>query len=103
MFLNVSVLQGRVVSTSPNPQAEGPPLVGCPRRLIQFIRSYPPYKVLYLKVSVLLFQFFIFYSIYTIFGERTVSQVCRGQQIYSRTGPVKETEDTGHFSQDAHV
>jgi len=44
MFLNISVLKGRVVSTSPNPQAGGPPLVGCPRLLIQFIRSYPPYR-----------------------------------------------------------
>ena len=44
MFLNISVLQGGVVSTSLNPQAEGPPLVGCPRLLIQFIRSYPPYR-----------------------------------------------------------
>jgi len=26
------------------PQAGGPPLVGCPRLLIQFIRSYPPYR-----------------------------------------------------------
>ena len=25
------------------PQAGGPPLVGCPRLLIQYIRSYPPY------------------------------------------------------------
>ena len=37
-------LQGGVVSNSPNPQAGGPPLVGCPRLLIQFIRSYPPYR-----------------------------------------------------------
>jgi len=44
MFLNISVLQGRVVSTSPNPQAGGLPLVGCPRLLIQFIRNYPPYR-----------------------------------------------------------
>ena len=43
MFLNNVFLQGGVVSTSPNPQAGGPPLVGCPRLLIQFIRSYPPY------------------------------------------------------------
>jgi hypothetical protein len=43
MFLNMDVLQGGVVSTSPNPQAGGPPLVGYPRLLIQFIRSYPPY------------------------------------------------------------
>jgi hypothetical protein len=34
---------GRVVSTAPNPQAGGPPLVGCLRLLIQFNRSYPPY------------------------------------------------------------
>jgi len=44
MFLNISVLQGGVVSTSPNPKAGGPPLVGCPRLLIQYIRSYPPYR-----------------------------------------------------------
>ena len=44
VFLNISVLQGGVVSTSPNPQAGGPPLVGFPRLLIQFIRSYPPYR-----------------------------------------------------------
>ena len=42
VFLNMNVLQGGVVSTSPNPQAGGPPLVGCQRLLIQFIRSYPP-------------------------------------------------------------
>jgi len=44
MFRNISVLQGGrgVVNTSPNPQAGGTPLVGCPRLLIQFIRSYPP-------------------------------------------------------------
>jgi hypothetical protein len=38
------VFTGRVVSTSPNPQAGGPPLVGFPRLLIQYIRSYPPYR-----------------------------------------------------------
>ena len=32
-----------VVSTWPNPQDGGPPLVGCPRLFIQHIRSYPPY------------------------------------------------------------
>ena len=32
-----------VVGTLPNPQAERPPLVGCPRLFIQYIRSYPPY------------------------------------------------------------
>jgi len=31
------------VSTSPNPQGGGPTLVDCPRLLIQYIRSYPPY------------------------------------------------------------
>ena len=44
MFLNMDVLQGGVISTSSNPQAGGPPLVGSPRLLIQFIRSYPPYR-----------------------------------------------------------
>ena len=39
VFLNMNVLQGGVFSTSPNPQAGGPPLVGCPRLLILFIRS----------------------------------------------------------------
>jgi hypothetical protein len=36
-------LQWGVVSTSPNPQAGGPALFGCPRLLIQSIRSQPPY------------------------------------------------------------
>jgi hypothetical protein len=31
------------VNTSPNPQDGGPPLVGCPRLLIQYVPSYPPY------------------------------------------------------------
>ena len=44
VFLNISVLQGGVVSTSPNPQVGEPPLVGCPRLHIQIIRSYPPYR-----------------------------------------------------------
>jgi hypothetical protein len=37
------VLRGRVVSPPPTPQAGAPPSVGCPRLLIQHIRSYPPY------------------------------------------------------------
>jgi hypothetical protein len=32
-----------IVSPTPNPQAGGPPLVGCPRLFVQYIRSYPPY------------------------------------------------------------
>ena len=32
-----------VVSTSPNSKAVRPSLVGCPRLLIQYIGSYPPY------------------------------------------------------------
>ena len=44
----MDVLQGGVVSTSPNPQAGGPPLVGSPQLLIQFIRSYPPYRTAFL-------------------------------------------------------
>ena len=34
VFLNMNVLQGGVVSTSPNPQAGGPSLVGCPRHCL---------------------------------------------------------------------
>jgi len=37
-----------VVSTSPNPQAEGPPPVDSPWLLIQYIHSYPPYWRLFL-------------------------------------------------------
>ena len=43
MFRNISVLQGGVVSTSPKPQAGGPPLVGCPRLLIQCIPYRRPF------------------------------------------------------------
>ena len=32
-----------LLAPRPTPQAGGPPLVGCPRLLIQYIRSYPPY------------------------------------------------------------
>jgi hypothetical protein len=34
-------LRWGIVSLSPNPQAGGPHLVGCPRLLNQYIRSYP--------------------------------------------------------------
>jgi len=56
-----------------------------------------------LKVSLILCQFLILYSNYTIFGERIVSQVCHGEQISSRTGTVTQTEHTEHFSGDAQV
>ena len=36
-------LRWGVVSTSPNTQAGGPPLVGCPLLLIKYICGYPPY------------------------------------------------------------
>jgi hypothetical protein len=39
----ITFLRWGVVSTSPNPQDGGPPIFGCPRRLIQYIHSYPPY------------------------------------------------------------
>jgi hypothetical protein len=39
----INFLRWGVVSTSPNYQAEKPPLVGCPRLLIQYILSDPPY------------------------------------------------------------
>ena len=44
VFLNRAVLQGGVVKPSPNPHAGGSSLVGCPQLLIQFIRSYHPYR-----------------------------------------------------------
>jgi hypothetical protein len=40
----LEVLRWGIVSPSPNPQAGGPPIVGCPRLLIQCIRSYHPYS-----------------------------------------------------------
>ena len=42
-FITFCFSRGGVVSASPNPHAGGPPLVGCPRLLIQFICSYLPY------------------------------------------------------------
>jgi len=41
----VKSLRCGVVSTSPSPQARGPPLAGFPRLLIQYIRSCSPYRV----------------------------------------------------------
>ena len=43
-FVTIFFSREGVVSASPNSQAGGLPLVGCPRLLIQFIRSYPPYR-----------------------------------------------------------
>jgi hypothetical protein len=40
--------QWGAVSPSPNPQAGGPPFVGCLRLLIQYFCSYPPYWRLFL-------------------------------------------------------
>jgi hypothetical protein len=37
------VLRWELLAPAPNPQAGGPPTVGCPRLLIRYIRSYPPY------------------------------------------------------------
>ena len=44
VILNMYFLRRGVVSSSPNPQAGRPPLVGCPRLLIRFIHSYSPYR-----------------------------------------------------------
>jgi hypothetical protein len=44
LFRNIiRFLRWGVFSTSPNPQAGGPPFLGYLRLLIQYIRSYPPY------------------------------------------------------------
>ena len=43
-FMNrIFFLRWEVVSSSTNPQAGESLLIGCPRLLIQQIRSYPPY------------------------------------------------------------
>ena len=51
IFLNHIFSWGGVVSASPNPQAGRPPLVCCPRLLIQFIHSYPPYQRTFLPTQ----------------------------------------------------
>jgi hypothetical protein len=44
MIRNMVIFYGEeLLAPRPNPQAGGPPLVGCQRLLIQCIRSYPPY------------------------------------------------------------
>jgi hypothetical protein len=40
---NRKIFTVRGCGPTPNPQAGGPPLVGCQRLLIRYIRSYPPY------------------------------------------------------------
>ena len=44
-FVTRHFLRWGVISTSPNPQAGWPTIVGCPRPLIQYVHSYPPYRV----------------------------------------------------------
>jgi hypothetical protein len=41
-FVTSLFLRWEIVSPTPKPQAGGPPFVGCPRLLIQYIHSYPP-------------------------------------------------------------
>jgi len=36
-------LRRGIVSFSPNPQAGGPPLLGCSRLIVQYVHSYPPH------------------------------------------------------------
>ena len=43
VILNCVFYGEGLLAPRPTPQAGGPPLVGCPRLLIQFIHSYPPY------------------------------------------------------------
>jgi hypothetical protein len=50
-FITRPVFVVTFVRTTPNPQAGGPPLVGCPWLLIQCIHSYPPYWSLFLHVQ----------------------------------------------------
>jgi hypothetical protein len=41
IFRNKHIFYGEDVSPTPNLQAGGPLLFGCPKLLIQYIRSYP--------------------------------------------------------------
>jgi hypothetical protein len=41
-FVTKVFLRRGIIIISPNPKTEGPPRVGRPRLLIQYIRSYPP-------------------------------------------------------------
>ena len=41
--VTVSFLRRRVVNPSTNPESGGPPLIGCPRLLNEYVRSYSPY------------------------------------------------------------
>jgi hypothetical protein len=44
IFRSKLIFQGdELLDPRPTPQTGGPPLVGCPRLLIQYNRSYPPY------------------------------------------------------------
>jgi hypothetical protein len=52
--------QGGVVSTSPDPPAGEPPLVGCPRLLIQLIHSYPPYQRPFLLYRTIILPVVVF-------------------------------------------
>ena len=44
IFRNMIHFYGELLAPHPTPQGEGLLLVGCPRLLIQYIRSYPPYQ-----------------------------------------------------------
>ena len=50
-FVTTPDLWWGFVSTTPNPQAGRPPLVGCLQLLIQYIHSYPPYWRLLLHLQ----------------------------------------------------
>jgi len=47
------MIRNMILFTLPNPQFGEPPLVACPRLLIQYIRSYPPYLVAALSIPKL--------------------------------------------------
>ena len=50
-FVTRYFLRWWVFSTLPKPQIKGPPIVCCPRLLIQYIRSYPAYWRPFLHVQ----------------------------------------------------
>jgi len=48
---NTDISERKVVTFSPNTKPEGPPLICCPWRLIQYNRSYHPATVSFIHIS----------------------------------------------------
>ena len=69
-FVTRYVIMARSCKHLPNPQDGGPRLVGCPRLLIQYIRSYHPYWRPFLHPLHIYIYIYIYenWSIYTSYA-----------------------------------